>query len=178
MSARRPDVPRSRTGFRAYGLCLVVGAPMLILAVAYVSYCAPIVSDLYLVYLFLLLPLGFSFLGYSVRHRWVRVAIALGYLATSWLTFALLDPVLRMGEPQSAVHWFCVIYGLRFIPVAFVITLTLGLIFVPQPPDPGYCSKCGYNLRGLTEARCPECATPFDPKSCHDEQLDTREDGA
>jgi len=29
--------------------------------------------------------------------------------------------------------------------------------FVPR------CAKCGYNLTGLTENRCPECGTPFDP---------------
>ena len=26
------------------------------------------------------------------------------------------------------------------------------------------CCECGYNLRGLTEPRCPECGTPFDEK--------------
>jgi hypothetical protein len=25
----------------------------------------------------------------------------------------------------------------------------------------GTCVKCGYNLTGLTEPRCPECGTPF-----------------
>ena len=25
------------------------------------------------------------------------------------------------------------------------------------------CTKCGYSLRGLTENRCPECFTEFDP---------------
>jgi hypothetical protein len=29
--------------------------------------------------------------------------------------------------------------------------------------EPGHCRVCEYNLRGLTEARCPECGTPFDP---------------
>jgi hypothetical protein len=29
---------------------------------------------------------------------------------------------------------------------------------------PGHCAKCGYNLRGLPEPRCPECGTPFDPR--------------
>ena len=27
----------------------------------------------------------------------------------------------------------------------------------------GLCSKCGYNLTGLTESRCPECGTRFEP---------------
>ncbi len=26
----------------------------------------------------------------------------------------------------------------------------------------GLCMRCGYDLRGLTELRCPECNTPFD----------------
>lgn len=26
---------------------------------------------------------------------------------------------------------------------------------------PGHCRRCGYNLTGLTEARCPECGTRF-----------------
>lgn len=27
---------------------------------------------------------------------------------------------------------------------------------------PGICVNCGYNLRGLSEPRCPECGTPFE----------------
>ncbi len=27
----------------------------------------------------------------------------------------------------------------------------------------GQCRECGYDLRGLTEHRCPECGKPFDP---------------
>lgn len=27
--------------------------------------------------------------------------------------------------------------------------------------QPGYCSVCGYDLRGLPERRCPECGQPF-----------------
>ncbi len=29
----------------------------------------------------------------------------------------------------------------------------------------GECRRCGYDLRGLTEPRCPECFTKFDPSS-------------
>ena len=34
---------------------------------------------------------------------------------------------------------------------------------VPKFPR-GHCRRCEYNLTGLTEARCPECAQPFEPR--------------
>jgi hypothetical protein len=37
----------------------------------------------------------------------------------------------------------------------------------------GLCLKCGYNLTGLTEPRCPECATEFD--RTHDFGIDIEE---
>jgi hypothetical protein len=30
------------------------------------------------------------------------------------------------------------------------------------------CVKCGYNLRGQVEPRCPECGTPYDPAASTD----------
>jgi hypothetical protein len=30
-------------------------------------------------------------------------------------------------------------------------------------PETIHCLGCGYDLRGLTENRCPECGRPFDP---------------
>lgn len=33
-----------------------------------------------------------------------------------------------------------------------------------------YCPKCGYNLTGLTENRCPECGVGFDRKALEAEQ--------
>src|SRR3954464_7844824 len=29
--------------------------------------------------------------------------------------------------------------------------------------DSPHCEQCGYDLRALTEPRCPECGKPFDP---------------
>jgi hypothetical protein len=33
------------------------------------------------------------------------------------------------------------------------------------------CPGCGYNLRGLTQDRCPECGAPFDRATLSDSQL-------
>ena len=30
-----------------------------------------------------------------------------------------------------------------------------------KPPDENHCQRCGYNLTGLREPRCPECGKPF-----------------
>lgn len=32
----------------------------------------------------------------------------------------------------------------------------------PEADFPVYCMRCGYELRGLAESRCPECGDPFD----------------
>ena len=32
------------------------------------------------------------------------------------------------------------------------------------------CGPCGYDLRGLTESRCPECGSPFDKKLLNDDE--------
>ena len=33
----------------------------------------------------------------------------------------------------------------------------------PLESNPPQCEKCGYSLKGLTEARCPQCGQPFPP---------------
>ncbi len=53
----------------------------------------------------------------------------------------------------------------RAIPLVYpfaAIALPTMLVwrFVPKFPR-GHCRRCGYNLTGLTEARCPECGTGF-----------------
>ena len=47
------------------------------------------------------------------------------------------------------------------LPIFLVLSL-LHWRFGPKPPVPGHCRRCGYNLTGLTEARCPECGTGFE----------------
>ncbi len=59
--------------------------------------------------------------------------------------------------------------GRVFIPLygvfaAVAIPTLLIWRFVPKFPR-GHCRRCGYNLTGLREARCPECGTGFDASS-------------
>ena len=54
------------------------------------------------------------------------------------------------------------------LAAAFVIALILERVTRSyirfRLRKPGHCEKCGYNLSHLTEARCPECGTHFDPE--------------
>ena len=49
------------------------------------------------------------------------------------------------------VGWFVALY--------VAMRLTDHVVAVGQ----SFCWKCGYNLRGLAEPRCPECGIPFTP---------------
>lgn len=70
-----------------------------------------------------------------------------GFIENGWAivlaTFVIgFVSVLQFGLPLSAVVW-C---RRKWWPVR----------------TPGYCTTCGYCLRGLTSPRCPECGTAFD----------------
>ena len=47
--------------------------------------------------------------------------------------------------------------------------------YLRQHP-PGHCTKCNYDLRHLTEPRCPECGQTFQPDDEHDLENDDLED--
>ena len=68
-----------------------------------------------------------------------------------WNLWDALDPIGGQGI-------FIPLYAL-FLAVA-IPTLFVWR-FVPKFPR-GHCRRCGYNLKGLTEARCPECGTEFE----------------
>ena len=74
--------------------------------------------------------------------------------------------IAAAGLMWSLKHWQEVILSpivtTRFaVPFLAVAVLTLLVWrFMPKFPR-GHCRRCGYNLKGLTEARCPECGTGF-----------------
>jgi len=94
-----------------------------------------------------------------------RGAFGLGLaLLATWIWHSV--DITREGEGAFIVFLVpcCLI-----LPAAIIVTLAGGVLALRQEfskgPVPGSCTKCGYDLRGLPEPRCPECGTPFDPTS-------------
>ncbi|MBN2559410.1 MAG: hypothetical protein JXQ75_00580 [Phycisphaerae bacterium] len=48
--------------------------------------------------------------------------------------------------------------------VSAATSLQADSVLHDDPLADASCLHCGYSLRGLTENRCPECGTPFDPQ--------------
>lgn len=52
-------------------------------------------------------------------------------------------------------------YGIMAASLALAVYLFEKVLLVERRAFT--CRQCGYDLRALTEPRCPECGTPFDP---------------
>lgn len=92
-------------------------------------------------------------------------AIVLGGIALvlllSWLTLvgaAILGPSSDLTTFDVAEIGLMLALGM-FIPASAIGLLSVALFnrffIVGAPPD--QCANCGYSLRGLASARCPEC---------------------
>ncbi len=56
-----------------------------------------------------------------------------------------------------------------WMPTFLFASLCFAFLYLPshrrrKRRNLGLCVKCGYNLKGLTEPRCPECNTRFDER--------------
>jgi hypothetical protein len=67
-------------------------------------------------------------------------------------------------EPRydGSDHWTADIM-LPMWMITLPLALTTAWLWYRARPaiPPGHCAKCGYDLRRLESARCPECGTPF-----------------
>ncbi len=78
-------------------------------------------------------------------------------------------PGFLSGDNAGPMIWWPGIALRRFylqiplwMPLLLIASVTAWLWRLDRPwPPPGHCRRCGYNLKGLTEARCPECGTGF-----------------
>ena len=74
------------------------------------------------------------------------------------------------GDEADLAEWFINYHTQFTFPFWFLfgaLAAYPGVVFVQGPlrrwrrRRRGFCVKCGYNLKALTEARCPECGTAF-----------------
>ena len=111
-------------------------------------------------------PLSYSTLrraGNNWKDTMIQVPIVLvGFIAAKYFgsilesSFALPFWIVSLME---AVMWGGVLF--------WALWLTRGRVrrkLRQELIDNGFaiCGPCGYDLRGLTESRCPECGAPFD----------------
>ena len=63
--------------------------------------------------------------------------------------------------PELTIHTVNIALPFYTPVLAFSAAIACGR---PRHRRPGFCLKCGYNLCGLPEPKCPECGTEFDAK--------------
>lgn len=96
----------------------------------------------------------------SVRHR----LLFLGPCIMAY-GFALLVPAALLGyRHDTFLGWYGLMLGLAGISMGVVTAISCGAYAFLKRRRAlfGICKRCGYDLRGLSEYRCPECGTPFD----------------
>ncbi|HRW53811.1 MAG TPA: hypothetical protein P5081_13085 [Phycisphaerae bacterium] len=69
---------------------------------------------------------------------------------------------LFAGEYLGISRWGRLI-SYALLGVSLIITLYLFEKIILVDRREFTCLECGYNLKGLTESRCPECGAAFDP---------------
>lgn len=101
-----------------------------------------------------------------------RVGIMVGASgATGFACVAIVNMVVAHMDGQISRFWFLCITA----PIVWLVISVIGSLDIsacvcvrrcrwPQYPR-GHCARCGYCLRGLLEARCPECGNPFHPSA-------------
>lgn len=106
-----------------------------------------------------LVPLSFATMLAGAK-AWCPAAWVLGLLNLSaWIAVECIfeDVIDLMADEETAAVLFALGYTAVSAPFA--------IRFWARPiaaHDPWRCRQCGYLLRGLRNARCPECGTPFE----------------
>jgi uncharacterized paraquat-inducible protein A len=113
-------------------------------------------------------PIGWEWrLLHSYRRTtWTcrRCAAVLGLVWPRWsvvlIAVLIAGVVLSLSPgllPRAIRRWLLFFSG-SLLFVAWLLSSFLVRAVVMRPGF-GFCQHCGYNLRGLTEGRCPECGT-------------------
>ncbi len=123
-----------------------------------------------------------TFCGYVLIHAGSRRRLARWLAVAGAITVILVSAGQFMGTQAEQTSDYSELSRLAMGLVAvaaiccgcvvMLLVSPLSLILVAcelcSSVKPGFCSKCGYNLTGLRDPRCPECGTPFDPSLLRD----------
>lgn len=82
-----------------------------------------------------------------------------------WIMSSRVQPGCAGFMDALLTMFFC--FALACIGTGCSLVSLLLRPRVGEPGGTGSCIRCGYNLYGLTESRCPECGTVFDPEAAH-----------
>jgi protein-S-isoprenylcysteine O-methyltransferase Ste14 len=91
----------------------------------------------------------------------------LSLLAGYFFLLLSLTLVFAPFHPDGADYWLWLTLPFLIIGITGVLLVILGyLLAMPlwRTQEHPRCQKCGYSLHGMTEPRCPECGTRFDPE--------------
>jgi len=97
---------------------------------------------------------------------------ALWVLALCCMTLVILDILLWYGTQYLGPDRIDAVWGFLYVSALLMVLSFIAIYMKITEPrihsiKKGYCIKCGYDLRGLPEPRCPECGTPFDRNQDH-----------
>jgi len=87
------------------------------------------------------------------------------------ITVSTASVVLLVGGSWCAAiwgDWAIAVCGVVFLPVIYLSWWLGHWISPPERKISGYCTKCLYNLRGISGDRCPECGTTVDLHEARD----------
>lgn len=64
---------------------------------------------------------------------------------------------ISTGSATTTINIHAYYIPLLFVTIVTLVLAILGFWMSRARPQPGCCRKCGYDLRGNTSGRCPEC---------------------
>jgi hypothetical protein len=113
--------------------------------------------------------LGLSLCSWPLR----RYATAWRVGFAGWCIGGLLGFALASPWPPDRVHIASLVLSLVWFGGTSIAVLS-ALVWLHnryRPPlRAGHCVRCGYDLRGLADPRCPECGTPFSTEAPRDQR--------
>lgn len=107
----------------------------------------------------------------DLAAKFKRATAVFAHYGSTKVSFGVLTQRLtRKGSRTSSTLRGAPVYVIDFvtIPIAMMVFVAVGWAclgvssYLYRRSRPGICKGCGYDLRGQTEPRCPECGTPFD----------------